>query len=393
MKILVDENIPLVEAFFSDYGELLMVPGRAIKKEMVQDVDVLLVRSVTPVDNALLRGSKVAFVGSATIGMDHVDEAYLAANNISYTSAPGCNANSVAEYVLCSLLRLMKSNSTSLRGLKAAVVGYGNVGKAVFKKLEAVGVRCVAVDPLLKNQGERDHNNNHFVGLDDVLSGGDLSCDVVCLHTPLIFDEPYPTFHLLGDEELRRLKPGVILLNAGRGATIDNRALDAYLSEGCDMQVVLDVWENEPNINRSLLGKVDLATPHIAGYSMDGKWRGTQMLYDAFCHWQGREIKKRVGQFVSVNRESMSCKRGPLNDSSLLALCESFYDVSVDDDNLRANLGLDEVKGDQSVSSFDDLRKHYPVRREFNSKDLSAPGMSKKDRAVLQELGFDLASL
>jgi len=389
MKIVADENIPLVREFFEEFGELILVPGRTIDADLVHDADVLLVRSVTQVNESLLQGSKVGFVGSATIGVDHLESGALARRGIAVTNAPGCNANSVAEYVLCSLLWLVENKGLRLSDRRVAIVGYGNVGKAVFKNLSTLGLKCIAVDPFLKECGSRDLNGNELVSLEEALN-----CQVICLHTPLTTAGSHPTHHMIGDVELKSLKPDVILLNAGRGAVIDNAALaknlDTKKAAGINLHTVLDVWENEPDVDPLLVNKIDLATPHIAGYSMDGKWRGTEMIYNSFCDWKGVVATKEARTFISEASELVDVESFEFHRSDfdiLGSLCRLFYDVNADDDAFRHMLNR---VGESRVIGFDMLRKHYPVRREFYSKPVLSESFSKEVINKLSRLGFQL---
>lgn len=323
MKIIVDENIAFAREYFAPFGELVFRAGRAITADDVRDADILLVRSVTPVNAALLAGSRVRFVGSCTIGMDHVDTAWLDANGIRHACAPGCNARGVVEYVLSALLALQ----VPLDGSKAiGVVGCGNVGGNLLRTLRGAAVPCCGYDPFLEG------SDLPLADLDTVLG-----CDVICLHTPLTHTGPYPTFHLFDDAMIARLKPGTVLLNAGRGAVIDNTALLARLQDKNDLRVVLDVWENEPAINVGLLAAVAIGTPHIAGYSAEGKWRGTHRVYQAVCSFLGQPE-----QDVPIT----------------LAGNIVPYNVLDDDRALREQFAID------GAVAFDRLRKHYVPRRE-----------------------------
>ncbi len=323
MKIVADENIAFARAFFAPLGELQLLPGRAITAADVQDADILLVRSVTPVNAGLLQGSRVRFVGSCTIGTDHVDTAWLAANGIQFAHAPGCNARAVVEYVLSSLLAL---GECFLDGRKIGVVGCGNVGGQLLRCLRAAGANAVGCDPFLCD------TNLPLQPLDALLDS-----DIFCLHTPLTRDGPHSTWHLFDAARIAQLKPGAVLLNAGRGAVIDNAALLQRLLQKKDLRVVLDVWENEPAISAALLEHVCIGTPHIAGYSAEGKLRGTEMVYEALCAFLGVPA---VPVAVALDGEPVP------------------YAVLHDDANLRQQFAVD------GAVAFDRLRKHYAARRE-----------------------------
>ena len=233
MKIIADENIPCAEQAFASLGEVRLVPGRGMQAAQVQDADILLVRSVTAVDQALLAHSAVRFVGSATIGFDHVDRAYLHQRGIGFATAPGCNATSAAEYVVSALLVLAQRKGFTLAGKSVGIIGCGNVGSRVRERLAALGMHCVVNDPPLQDQGGHDD----FVSLEEVLQA-----DVITVHVPYTRDGAYPTHHLVDEAVLRKLQPGALFINTSRGAVTDNRALDALLAERDDLSVVLDVW-------------------------------------------------------------------------------------------------------------------------------------------------------
>jgi erythronate-4-phosphate dehydrogenase len=269
MRIVADENIPLVNAFFGHMGEVVCLPGRTMTATDVRDADALIVRSVTKVNPALLDGSKVKFVGTCTIGVDHLDHTYLAANGIGWSSAPGCNANSVVEFVYAALCHL----DINWLPVKFGIIGCGNVGGLLYKRLKAQGADVRCYDPNLTLT-----QNPDLTSLDEVLA-----CDVISMHTPLVTTGPHPSFHLLGRKELLQLKTGAVLINCGRGPVINNQALLDVLAERDDLRVVLDVWEPEPDISLELLNRVLLGSPHIAGYSYDGKLNGTEMIYQALC--------------------------------------------------------------------------------------------------------------
>lgn len=323
MRIVADENIAFAAECFGPLGELVLLPGRAISRPDLEQADILLVRSVTPVNRALLEETRVQFVGSCTIGTDHVDTAWLAQHNIAFAHAPGCNARAVVEYVLSALLALRVD---FLDGRRIGIAGCGNVGSRLLRCLQQAGANVCAYDPFL------DDASLPLVDFDSLLQ-----CEVICLHTPLTRSGAYPTLHLFDATVIARLRPGTVLLNAGRGAVIDNAALLQRLLQQHDLQVVLDVWENEPAIDVALLEQIAIGTPHIAGYSAEGKWRGTEMVYEALCRHLGRDALpvpvKLAGDIVP-------------------------YDVRLDDAALRARFPV------EGAAAFDGLRKHYVPRRE-----------------------------
>jgi erythronate-4-phosphate dehydrogenase len=374
MKIIADENIPSVEQAFASLGEVTLLPGRSMQPEQVCAADILLVRSVTSVDQALLEHSSVRFVGSATIGFDHVDRMYLQQRHIGFATAPGCNATSAAEYVVSALLVLAERRGFRLPGKTVGIIGCGNVGSRVRKKLSVLGMRCVVNDPPLQGQGGHDD----FVSIDEALQA-----DVITVHVPYTRDGNYPTHHLFDELLLRKLQPGAMFINTSRGAVTDNRALDRLLAERDDLSVVLDVWEGEPAINTSLLQRVDLGTPHIAGYSLDGKLRGTAMIYQSVCDWFGHPGRWQAADYLPAGAVVDLSEREEA--AMLREAVFSCYDIRADDARLRTMLAL--PSGEQPAY-FDRLRKEYPVRREFSATSVLLNDTDSGCDEVLRGLGF-----
>ncbi|MHC4574916.1 MAG: 4-phosphoerythronate dehydrogenase, partial [Planctomycetota bacterium] len=289
MKIIADENIPFVAECFSTIGRVETLPGRQITRNVVTDADVLLVRSITRVDADLLAGSKVRFVGTATIGFEHVDVEYLSKNHIGFASAPGSNANSVAEYIVAALLSVGKKHGIELEGKSIGIIGVGNVGSRVEKKAEALGMKVYLNDPPL----QRQTGDSKYLPIEELCD-----CDIITLHTPLTFEGIDKTFHLADEKFFDSLNPGCMFINTARGAVTDTGALKAAIQSGKLGAVVLDVWENEPNVDVELLRMVDLSTPHIAGYSLDGKIAGMIMIYEAGCKYFGLKATRTIEDFL-----------------------------------------------------------------------------------------------
>lgn len=379
MKIVADENIPLVDAFFNRLGEVVRLPGRTMTAADVRDADALIVRSVTPVNPVLLAGSKVRFVGTCTIGVDHLDKAYFAEQAIAWSSAPGCNANSVVEYVYAALCHL----NINWLPVKFGIIGCGNVGGLLYKRLKAQGVDVRCYDPNLTPA-----QNPDLTSLEEVLA-----CDVISMHTPLVTAGPHPSFHLLGSTELRQLKPGAVLINCGRGPVIDNQALLAVLNERADLRLVLDVWEPEPNISLDLLDKVLLGSPHIAGYSYDGKLNGTEMIYRALCQHLDQLPQASLAQLVPPLENNLLSVDETLVQSGDIfqiaqALIKQVYDIAADDAGLRYLAQQARCGETNFAEGFDALRKHYPKRREFHNYQVTLGDISPADKEWLQVLGF-----
>lgn len=379
MRILADENIPLVEAFFGEFGEIRRQPGRAFSADALAEADVLLVRSVTRVDAALLAGTPVRFVGTCTIGTDHLDLDYLAGANIAWASAPGCNARGVVDYVLGSLLALAEVTGMRLRDRCYGVVGAGQVGSRLVAVLRGLGCRVLVCDP-----PRQACEGGDFVELDAVLE----QCDAISLHTPLSSQGHWPTRHLLNAERLARLRPGAWLINASRGAVVDNAALHELLMRRPDVEVVLDVWEGEPLVDVALAERCRIATPHIAGYSLEGKARGTAQIYRALCAHLGKSAALDLDSLLPEPwLPQLSLDAGADSDWALAALCRAVYDPRRDDADFRRSL-----RGDESArrQCFDGLRKHYPLRREIDGLKVELRGEAPELAAQVRALGATL---
>ncbi len=378
MKIVADGNIPFVQQCFSHLGEIRVVQGRQITPAIVADADVLLVRSVTHVDAGLLEGSRVRFVATATIGFEHVDIEYLMARGIGFASAPGSNATSVAEYVVAALLFVGRKRGITLRGKSIGIVGVGNVGSRVAARCKALGMHTVLNDPPLA----RLTGDPVYRPLDEVVQ-----CDFVTFHTPLTQDGPDRTFHLADQAFFNRLKKGAVLLNTSRGGVHDTAALQAAMGRGLLAGVVLDVWEGEPRIDAELLRKVDLSTPHIAGYSLDGKIAGLIMVYEAVCRSLGEEPIHKPGEFLPppVVPQIQVDSTDPAEQELIHRTVEQVYAVGRDDFNTREILMVPPQK---RGAFFDDLRKNYPVRREFGNTTVAVEDTDSCVAKAIAGIGF-----
>ena len=373
MKILADQNMPLVEQYFSDFGEVERFDGRNLKPDQLIDVEVLLTRSVTNVTSELLaKANKLSFVGTATIGIDHIDTDLLQDKNIAFTSAPGCNAVAVAEYVISSLFALSQENARPLTGQTIGIVGVGSIGSCLAKKLKALNVKLLLCDPLKHAQGLL----NEHVELGELLA----QSDIVTFHVPLVKKGPHKTLHMMDKVRLNALKPGTTIINASRGDVIDNSALLDLMEAGADLDLVLDVWENEPNILTDLLAHVRYASVHIAGHTLEGKARGTQMLYQKLCELKGVEASKSLTDFLPVPAITQVAIAESFTEQDIARLVHTIYDVRRDDGILLRHLESD---------GFDSLRKNYPVRREFSTLTVKGDG---SQLAALGQLGFKLTN-
>lgn len=364
MILVADENIPYAQQLFSHVGEVRLLPGRTMTPGDVKDADILLVRSVTAVNEQLLSGSNVKFVGTCTIGTDHLDKAYLEKQGIHYASAPGCNAYGVVQYVLGALANLDKLNAQTT----VSIVGCGNVGGRLYKALKAIGLTCYCVDPFKTREELPD-----LAGFDAVYTS-----DVVCVHTPLTVDGPHPTKNLFNAEVLGRLKDDVVLLNAGRGDVIDNIALLERIKSTPSFKGILDVWQGEPNINLELFDYLTFGTPHIAGYSYEGRVNGSFMIFSALTEYLNWDLTQSEKILQDIKTEAFG-EPVSIAASDVQSTILSTYDIAEDDQKLRESKT-------QMPSVFDQLRKNYPKRRELSHFRLThvAPEVA----ATLSGIGF-----
>ncbi|WP_462383156.1 4-phosphoerythronate dehydrogenase PdxB [Pseudomonas sp. Marseille-QA0892] len=364
MRIVADENIPYVDTFFGTFGEIVRRPGRAICWEDIRTADVLLVRSVTPVTEALLAGTSVRFVGTCTIGTDHIDTAYCDSAGIAWASAPGCNARGVVDYVLGAVLTLAERTGLDPAGRRYGVIGVGQVGSRVQALLTGLGWDVNVCDPYRANEPGFAH-----VPVDELIA----RCDVITVHTPLQRMGEHPTYHLLDEERLADLAAGSWLINASRGETVDTQALVRRLKASGDLRVVLDVWEGEPAADPSLAALCDLATPHIAGYSLDGKMRGTSQIYRAFCEYLGMEPEVDDASILPAHWLSLTLSADAPPAEALKAISRFIYDPRRDDADFRRSLVGAPI---ERHLAFDRLRRDYPVRRELDGLRVAIQGQT-----------------
>jgi len=377
LNIIAGESIPYVKEAFDTLGHLTFLPGRILTASEIKNAQVLLVRSITRINEALLRGTAVNFVGSASAGVDHIDADYLKSQNIGYASAPGSNANSVAEYVIAALLNLVHRQDGSLSGKTIGIVGVGHIGKLVKEKAEALGMFPVLHDPPLADAGQiRQSSLKETLG-----------CDVVTLHTPLTTSGRYPTFHLLNEHTFTHLKPSAMFINAARGEVVATEALLNAINRKRIGPVVLDVWEHEPAINWDLFNAVSIGTPHIAGHSLDGKANGTNMIYTALCRHLGitptwnpeQSLPPPIVPTIEVDCQEQTA------EEMVKEIVRKVFDLKGDHQRMQE---LQKVSPDKRPALFDGLRKHYPVRREFHRTKVSLAKTSVERERMLIGLGF-----
>ncbi|WP_299075139.1 4-phosphoerythronate dehydrogenase [uncultured Paraglaciecola sp.] len=381
MKIYYEDSMPYAAEFFAELGDCQVFSHKTLNADMLVDADVLLVRSTTKVNQQLLEKNKhVQFVGTATAGTDHIDKGFLASQNIPFTSAGGCNAVAVAEYVLSAMVVMGQRFNWDLAGKTLGIVGAGHVGSALARLLTVLGIQYKLCDPPLEHAGD----SRTFVSMHEIMS-----CDVISLHVPWVKDGPYATQHLFDKTRLKALTSDQLLINACRGEVIDNQAALELFAQGQPLNLVLDVWENEPSINLNLIPHIALATAHIAGHTIEGKARGTEMLYFALCRHLGIPANKKLSDYLPQAAPStiqIQNKQGfwPL----VQALVLDVYNIEIDDQHFRANMphaGMQSVET-QTAEQFRYIRKHYPIRREFSAITLNTGNFA--DSKAIYDLGF-----
>ena len=361
MNLVVDENIVQGKEAFQKFGDVTFLGGRKISNKNLTEADALIVRSITKVNEELLKNTKVKFVGTATIGTDHIDLEYLKNNNISFSSAAGCNSYSVAEYIFSAITKIAGQNNFNLSDKSIGVIGYGNIGTKVVKIANSIGMKVVINDP----PKERDTKEKIFSPLEDALK-----CDIITFHVPLNIEGIDKTVHLLDERNIGLIKENTILINSSRGPVVDNKVLKKRLKKNNNIFTVLDVWEEEPQIDTELLDLVSIATPHIAGYSFEGKVTGTKMVYDALCKNINIKPDWSPRRDIVLNN-TVEIK----NNDYVLKVLEKLFSKSysvMDDDKLMRN--IKNISEADIPEYFDGLRKSYRIRRELNNFEVLLHG-------------------
>jgi len=405
MKLVIDRNMPYAKEAFSTLGEVFARDGRQLTVADVRDADALFTRSTTRISAALLAGSSVRYYGSAVIGTDHIDIPYLEKQQIPWVAAPGCNAESVANYVTSALLWLGGQHRFTLKGKTIGIIGCGNVGSKVLRHAKALGLKILVSDPPKQRSEIGDQKSEvrgqkseiPYVTLEQLLA----ESDIVTCHVPLTKTGPDATFQMLDTPQFAQMKPGVIFINAARGAILSTDALLAVLGTRI-AHAVIDCWEGEPTYRTDLLARVDIATPHIAGHSYEGKVNGTKIIYKAYLAWLAetsadpvlRERAKELLREEAIEK-LFALPPPPVPHIDLPSIKESeevlrqavlrVYDIEADSLRLKRSCVEDAVA---RAAAFDQQRSKYPMRREFTSTTVTLAKASPELRATLQGLGF-----
>ena len=374
MKLVVDENIAFAEEAFSQFGDVLLISGRQITNEILRNADTLIVRSITNIDENLLQNTNINFVGTATIGIDHIYTNYLNENNIVFADAKGCNADSVAEYVFTALLKIAADNKLTLKNKSIGIIGVGNVGSRVLKYAEALGLKVYKNDPPKQRAGE----GNNYVSLEEAMQA-----DIITLHVPLNKTGIDKTFHLIDEKKLNEIRNNTIIINSSRGAVIDNKALLNIVDKKC-IKVILDVWEGEPSVNTNLLQKVFIGSAHISGYSLEGKVNGTKMIYDALCRFTN-QLNDWEPKLPPIENNVIDVSSVKSIEEKLHLIFKQIYDIEKDDSEIRKMIEMNE---NMYAAYFDKLRKDYHLRREFNNYTVIIEPADKKLGEILRKFRF-----
>lgn len=347
MKVIVDDKIPFIkEAIEKIADEVVYAPGKDFTPSLVKDADALIIRTRTRCNRELLEGSKVKFIATATIGFDHIDAEYCREAGITWTNAPGCNSASVAQYLQSSLILLQALKGINLPEVTIGIIGVGNVGSKVAKVAQELGMRVLLNDlPREDKEGKQGFSSLQTLAEE---------CDILTFHVPLYKEGKYKTFHLADEAFFRSLKRSPIIINTSRGEVIETAALLKTLENGLISDAVIDVWENEPDINLSLLYKVFIGTPHIAGYSADGKANATRMSLDSLCRYFGIQADYHIAPPEPENPIIIA--------STPTEAYLKMYDPRKDCEALRAHPEL-----------FEKLRGDYPLRREKTAFSVITP--------------------
>ena len=378
MRIVVDSKNSFVQETFEQIGRVDLLPTEAITREALHGADALIVRSETRVDARLLEGTSVRFVGTATIGVDHLDTVYLGERGIAFANAPGSNAESVAQYVAAALLVLAGDRKTGLAGTTIGIVGVGNVGRRVARVAAGLGMRVLLNDPPL----QRLAGDGRFLPLDSLMTA-----DIVSLHVPLTHVGADATYRFFDEERFAAMKRGSVLINTSRGAVVETEALKGALRGGRLAAAVIDVWENEPGVDVELLGLARIATPHIAGYSLEGKLNAARMIFEALCaHVGSKAVWQSPASLPPPDAPVIDTREiggdGPASLDEAVRRC---YDIRRDSDDLQRSLLLPHA---ERADRFRRLRAEYPVRREFGATTILVSRKRGTHADTFESLGF-----
>jgi erythronate-4-phosphate dehydrogenase len=374
MKIVADDKVPFLKGVFEPFAEMVYLPGGLIKSNDLKNADAIIIRSITKCNSDLLDGTNIRFIATATIGDDHIDKEYCKSNNIEWSNAAGCNALAVEQYITSALLNLSMDLKLDLSELTIGIIGVGNIGKRISHIASLFGMSVLLNDP----PRAKKESNTDFVSLEEILE----RADIISIHVPLSQAGENKTYHLADKSFFNALKQCKIFINSSRGEVVDTNALNDYLKLSNDCFGILDVWEKEPYIDGDLVKQVHFGTPHIAGYSMEGKANGTAMCVKALSRFFNLEINdwapliEKKGQFDF----SIDCK-GKSKMEILQEATNLCYDIRIDDSNFKMN-----------YTSFEKQRRDYNFRYEAGNYTITLINNDRQSEisALLSKLGFKI---
>lgn len=376
-KIVCDNKIPFLKGVLEAYSQVIYLPGKETTAEVVADADALITRTRTICSRSLLEGSKVKVIATATIGFDHIDTCWCEENGIVWRNAPGCNSWSVEQYIASVLCVLARTRGFAFKDKTLGVVGVGNVGGKVARVASLLGFKVLLNDP----PRAREEGPEGFVSLDEIVE----RCDIITLHVPLSKEGEDATWHLFDSGRLASMRPDQVLVNSSRGPVVDNKALKAALASGAIKAGVLDVWEGEPELDRELIGLLDLSTPHIAGYSIDGKANGTAASVRTVSQVLGLPLVDWAPEEMPLPAQPLEFELDAAGKALQEVLVEAVlhtYDVRRDSEALR-----------EAPERFESLRGDYPIRREFKAFTVRLKGGSEEMASILSEIGFKVVAV
>jgi erythronate-4-phosphate dehydrogenase len=373
IRIIADDNIPFLKGILEPFAEIIYMPGKQIDRDVLVGADALLIRTRTKCTESLLRGTKVKFIGTATIGIDHIDTQYCEKNKIEWTNAPGCNSSSVQQYIAAALLKMSSEFRFNLKDKTIGIVGVGNVGSKVEKLARILGMNVLLNDP----PRARKESDKEFHSLGTIL----YESDIVTVHVPLNVVGEDNTYNLFNEKSFKKMQKGTWFVNSSRGEVTDTGALKDTLRSGKLCGAVIDVWENEPDIDRDLMAKAFIATPHIAGYSNDGKANGTALVVNSLCkcfeiplkNWYPENVPQPAEPVVTIDG------KGKSDEDIIREAVFHTYNISGDDIKLRF-----------SPSDFEKQRGDYPLRREFPAHTVKLKNSNQKVLKDLGTMGFKI---
>jgi erythronate-4-phosphate dehydrogenase len=369
LKIVADHKIPFLKGALEQVAQVEYLPGSKITREHLLDADVLIVRTRTKCNSALLDGTKVRFIASATIGYDHIDTEYCASQGIQWTNAPGCNSGSVKQYIASSIAAITTRDQKKFSDITMGIVGVGNVGSKIHQLCRAIGIKTILNDP----PRQRNENNDMFSDLEYLLQNS----DIVTMHVPLIRKGDDMTFHMVNEWFLSKMKKGAWLINSSRGEIAMTNALKDAVMQNHLSGVVLDVWESEPLIDEELLHLAYIATPHIAGYSADGKANGTAMSVQA------------ISRFFNLGMDNWCPQTIPVPANIPIKVNEAEPEKIFQEISLGAyNIFNDSALLKSSPESFELQRENYPIRREPHALPVLSENTAHEFASQIKNLGY-----